>query len=99
MKKINSRQLLSLIILIATLFTAVACAPATQTPAITSDNVSSPETDAPTEAPVTTEPPVETEDPNRKLTLFEEEKWAYRLVTRTQRSHEYDHGKGSPHSK
>ena len=86
MKKINSRQLLSLIILIATLFTAVACAPATQTPAITSDNVSSPETDAPTEAPVTTEPPVETEDPNRKLTLFEEEKWAYRLVTRTQRS-------------
>ena len=86
MKKINSRQLLSLILLIATLFTAVACAPATQTPAITSDNVSSPETDAPTEAPVTTEPPVETEDPNRKLTLFEEEKWAYRLVTRTQRS-------------
>lgn len=87
MKKMKFRGLLSLLLLTAMLITAVACTPTPQTDgSVTSDNVSSSETDAPTEAPATTEPPVETEDPNRKLTLFEEEKWAYRLVMRSRRS-------------
>ena len=87
MKKMNIKQLLSIILLIAAILTTAACAPKYNTPEIPSDSVSgTAASDAYTESPVTTAPPVETEDLNRKLTLFDGEKWVYRLVTRTQRS-------------
>ena len=87
MKKINIKQLLSLILITATLVCSVACTPSTQTPDTPSDVTSAPEEGALTNAPAeTTEAPVETEAPDTKITLFEEDKWSYRLVTRSQRS-------------
>ena len=87
MKKMNIKQLLSIILLIAAILTTAACAPKYNTPENPSDSVSgTAASDAYTESPVTTAPPVETEYPDRKLTLFDGEKWVYRLVTRTQRS-------------